>query len=140
MKKVILFIFIFVFSTSLGLARPTVIDVKVKVVTYETLLGEMAEREYNKRYSMGEVQFAKEQLEQKYTLEEVIVEEEACWRCTPKEKIISPISTKVERQEGDMVVVEHRVEYKEVDNPDFGNPDKIAYVKIPKETKIILKT
>ena len=85
---------------------------------------DIAERKYMRDMGKSERRKAWEQLEPNYDIEEVIYEGEAYWRCTPKAKILSGYAIEVVTQTGTW----YRDE--EIDNPDYGDPDKIIYIKL----------
>ena len=86
---------------------------------------DMANREYWRNFGKTDRQKAREQLEEKYDLEEVIYEGEAYWECTPKEKIFMPGYSRE-------IIIEYRLQREkyEIDNPDYGDPEKIIYIKL----------
>jgi len=87
---------------------------------------DIAERKYMRDFGKTDRQKAREQLEEKYDLEEVIYEGEAYWECTPKARIVILVST-VEETEYEIITM---VGKEEIDNPDYGDPDKIIYIKL----------
>jgi len=87
---------------------------------------DMANREYWRNFGKSDREKAREQLERDYDIEEVIYEGEAYWRCTPKARIFVLVST-VEETEYEIITM---VGKEEIDNPDYGDPEKILYIKL----------
>jgi|GEM_PF-2332154 len=86
---------------------------------------DMANRRYWRNFGKSDREKAREQLEEKYDLEEVIYEGEGYWRCTPRAKILRDGYSR-------RLMIENRFRYEEyeIDNPDYGDPEKIIYIKL----------
>ena len=124
MKKMILAILCIALCaplfTGAAEAKRIIVRLEKPPITWQ----DMAEREYMRNKWKSDRRKAREQLEEKYDLEEVIYEGEGYWECTPKEKILMPGYSR------EMIIANgFRLEKYEIDNPDYGDPEKIIYVK-----------
>jgi len=124
MKKMILAILCIALCAPLFTGAAEAKRIIVRLEKPPITWADMANRKAMRDFGKSDREKAREQLEPKYDIEEVIYEGEAYWECTPKEKILMPGYSR------EMIIANgFRLEKYEIDNPDYGDPEKIIYVK-----------
>jgi len=126
MKKMILAILCIALCVPLFTGAAEAKRIIVRLEKPPITWADMANRKAMRDFGKSDREKAREQLEPKYDIEEVIYEGEAYWECTPKARIIVLVTRVEKTKYGTRSIGGNE----EIDNPDYGDPEKIIYIKL----------
>lgn len=104
-------------------------------ISMDKLRAENAEHEIIRNMGLSQEEIIRRDYGKKYEVERVIYEDEHYMMCTPKARITTAVEVPLDKPYTniDGVLVTSKLELKEIDNPHYGDPEKIMYIKIDLE-------